>query len=166
MAIVPPNQPNETEADFLKRLAIDVPDPAGVTYDADRMNAALQRFAAGGLLADDIKLLTLIDARLGVRAKARQAGYVDRDLDDPRSSPPLSTKAFLAFGRDHLAPLLATFRYKANALTQDLAAVFARLQASETDRAQLRDQIARLESRLLELEADRAAKEPADAVER
>jgi hypothetical protein len=163
---IAPNQPAESEAQFLKRLDLTVPDVAGVQYDREQMHGALRRYASGGLTIGDVQQLALVDAELGIRARAKQLGFVDLDLQDPKYTMPLPVKAFLQFLADQLRPTLTTYQFTVAGLRTDLAAALQRLHASDVDREQLRQTITRLEQRVLELEADRAAQEPAGAVER
>jgi len=136
----------ETPADFLKRLDIAPIAPAA-TYDTAAASQALHVYAADPttLTVADIAMIALVDADLGVRARAKSLGYTRASTadDDAFDATPMLTGAFLHWLTDSFGPILATYRYKAQVQTERIAVLEQQLQ-------QLRD-------RVLELEAQAAA---------
>lgn len=130
-------------------------------YNAKQFEEAHERFIIEpkALTDDDLAQLTLIDARLGERARARRAGFVDAEdaTEDAATNrkTAMTVQAFHEFQRDWFEPILSTYRYK----NQELQ---TRLKALEDGTRR----IDALEARVLELEAQAAAARTVDHVDR
>jgi hypothetical protein len=110
------------------------------SYNSAVFGAAHQKYFDDPKTLDDFDIaqFEIIDPKLAERARAKRAGFVEAEDEDTRTlaAGPMTGKAFLDFYRDVIVPILATHKY-----------------TSETMRARLDA----LETRLLELEAQRAA---------
>jgi hypothetical protein len=120
-----------------------------MTYNATAFETAHKRFLVEpkNLTDDDLAQFAAVDPQLAERARARRSGFVEAADDDSRTlaKRALTYKGLVCFFRDHVAPILATHRYKAAQTT-------ARLD-------ELAERCFALEARVLELEASAAARE-------
>ena len=103
-----------------------------MTYNRKLFQVAHGRYLLEpkALTDDDIQQLSLVDPMLGHRARARRAGVLEApDTEFPRG--PLPARAFGNWLKDHLAPILSTYRHKDNQQAARLDALEARLHALE-----------------------------------
>ena len=120
-------------------------------YDTARWTDAHHKFLddATTLTDDDLAQLALVDPIFAERARAKRAGFVEADTrtDDEKRllKAPVTYRELIEFFKDHIFPILSTYRYKSGE-------AHTRLDA--------------LEQRILELEAAQAAARTGQHVER
>lgn len=110
-------------------------------FDEKAWLAAHDRFLNNptGLTDDDLTLLQLVDPKLSEKARARRAGYVEAQSDEDR----------------RLAKQQFTFADMSKCIA-DILGPLAALQRFKSE-----ERIVALEGRILELEAQLAARDPA-----
>lgn len=118
-------------------------------FDATHFQEAHGRYLtdAKTLTDADLELFTLVDAKFAERARAKRAGFVEAEKAETTKAfaKPLTRKDLSAFMTDFVAPILATHRYKAR---------------------EAEERIFALERRVLELEAEAAARAVTTNVDR
>jgi hypothetical protein len=109
-----PTAPAETPDAFLRRLSIPDVTTDGVLYDTKRFELAYARYLDDPktMTVDDLQQFAVVSRGLGTLARARQVGYVERDIADADGARAVSHKEFLSYWGHVLIPLLATYRYK------------------------------------------------------
>ena len=97
------------------------------TYNRDLWKAAHERFIGNpsALTDGDLEQLALTDGALAERARAKRAGFVEREDDDLKAAgdEPLSIRDFLQWNRDTYAAVQGTILHRLDQVDKRVTAV-------------------------------------------
>jgi hypothetical protein len=125
----------ETPIAFLERIGAGLVDVDGARYDGEEFQKALEVYCENPqqMTVAQVKLMTLIDPKLGATVRARQLGWVPPETDEERKAGTLPVKRaeFFELVERWMSPIFATHRYKSREAQTRLDALERRIKELE-----------------------------------